>query len=1810
MQTFTLFVSTPGDVRDEHRALGGVVERLQARYWNLVRIQMRSVETELPGATADAARPGPADCDVFIGLLGSSPLPRLDRPGEGGALAEALAAVAGPDLLVYRRAGDAGEGKRVEAFLARFSPGPDPRPDRVFSAYATLDAFADLGERHLEARLRRRLRLEPGPAVVAPLEGSPFKGRGGFDDDDAPLFFGRNRPIAEALARLKANHAAGHAFLLIHGAAACGKSSLLRAGLAPRLSAGGGLPEIGAWRGSTLRPVEGGAPPLETLARAIGDALPELAQLPDSRPARAPAKRTPKRRPAAAPVWDQARLARALGDPGQRVFAIAAIIAALDRLRAAKPAHLLLRIDPLDDLFTAPEPPAALRDAYLEVLAALARSRRIWVVATLRSEFLPRLVEQSERFDDLGERGRYFLGPPDEADFRHIIRSPALAAGLQFERHPDSGRELSKQLAEDAAATRDGLPRLAATLGELYRRREHPVLTWSAYQELGGLRGDFGRSAEDSSQPRPVGRQGLRPAAAAAIACALLAAGLLAGVAYQRQRQAGQAAEQLRLAAAETRRALAAADFDAAAARIAAGLPDEALPYLLAALDGDPAHLDAQTLLLETLRGTTWHFPELELRHPLPPRRLCFGADRDTLFAATDSGTLAGGLHSTLRWDLEKPAITGRIVPQLGGTARALSVAPGGKRLVLQRARESGHDSFLYDAETMRMIARLPLAPSDPPAAPCLAWSADGLLLAYPAAPPPGGPARSFTWRIIDSSRGQTVRESDPLPPESAPPLAAQLDIQRLRVVAADASLLEIPMQPAARQLAGPPGGALEFALFSPDGSQLLTRPPAAGHETPPTRRHAIVPRPDEGLLVLEARDEPGDEGWTSPAALAARRPWVRADAPRPTTEASHFEIVTADGGRSAPARGDSRIECAAYAAGRIAVGAASGQLAIHEILPPPGHGFSSPAGAPAGAADPGWRRGADGLERRGRDWRLPAKPGGQPVPLALPPDWTQARAAARPADGAFAVLAGAAGDVAAGMVVCDASTGALRSGVEPLDGIRDLAFLGDSHRLAALGSREAVVAAVEPDGIRRQTLIPVVDGIALHHLASRGWLAIATATELHLHDDQDFSRVASLPIAPGPDRGDVAWAEDPARGLLAYRRGDRLDVWSLASRRPLVAGLRLPLAETAMSFGEKDGMLGIALEGGDFLPLARPAGLDAGQRAALRALAESVAGTRFAGDTRAIRFLPAAERRARAASVDRRVLEPLLPGAAALLDRIDRLPPRVAPAESWLPLWERLALGRGPHEARIVRWAADLGGDHPWFRPYLRGLIGASDRRLYTRQRGEARPQHAEVANYHRLAGDPETRGALKQAAWRARHTEPADPAAVATLDARLAATRAAHDRAPGPALAIAHAEALALRGRDPEAAAFLRDKLPADAALDLEQAHFLLASGLATGFPQAVEAALERLDSPWLWAAWVDAADSPDLATRVDRAMQAADGRGPAAVAALHAALRAADSAAIARALALARELPAPLRDYAAARALWAQGRSAEVFALWPGAPPDDSALDPVDDWGGWESALPVADRDAFFAELRQQLATLRVAPQAGFDELRALASRLLHPSTTTTFGRRRVRDAMVACALVLAHDPASAKQVGTMLGRARLAGADPLDCLRIEARSSMAAGDYSAAYGRWLELVDPEVAGAVASDYLEAARCLLHDAQDAPAVELLLRGKGKFAADPVFAHEAAWLLLGAARPEEAGILLDHGFSLPFTPEQRPTALAMLVCAAEQTGRGERADQAFHDLLAAAPDWGDTAALEALDWPPDLKRSLHEVAARQRGR
>jgi hypothetical protein len=89
----------------------------------------------------------------------------------------------------------------------------------------------------------------PGRGAVEP-EEPPYKGLASFGEDDAEWFYGRERLVAELIARL-----AGASLLGVVGPSGSGKSSAVRAGLVPALKAGV-LPKSENWIAVQMRPGE------------------------------------------------------------------------------------------------------------------------------------------------------------------------------------------------------------------------------------------------------------------------------------------------------------------------------------------------------------------------------------------------------------------------------------------------------------------------------------------------------------------------------------------------------------------------------------------------------------------------------------------------------------------------------------------------------------------------------------------------------------------------------------------------------------------------------------------------------------------------------------------------------------------------------------------------------------------------------------------------------------------------------------------------------------------------------------------------------------------------------------------------------------------------------------------------------------------------------------------------------------------------------------------------------------------------------------------------------------------------------------------------------------------------------------------------------------------------------------------------------------------------------------------------------------------------------------------------------------------
>ncbi len=97
------------------------------------------------------------------------------------------------------------------------------------------------------------------------LPDNPFVGLRPFNSNEGLLFFGRRDQTLELLEQLHKTR-----FLAVVGSSGCGKSSLIRAGLIPKLKAGFLLEQRDQWRVVVMKP---GDAPMENLAQSLVEAI-------------------------------------------------------------------------------------------------------------------------------------------------------------------------------------------------------------------------------------------------------------------------------------------------------------------------------------------------------------------------------------------------------------------------------------------------------------------------------------------------------------------------------------------------------------------------------------------------------------------------------------------------------------------------------------------------------------------------------------------------------------------------------------------------------------------------------------------------------------------------------------------------------------------------------------------------------------------------------------------------------------------------------------------------------------------------------------------------------------------------------------------------------------------------------------------------------------------------------------------------------------------------------------------------------------------------------------------------------------------------------------------------------------------------------------------------------------------------------------------------------------------------------------------------------------------------------------------------
>jgi len=295
------------------------------------------------------------------------------------------------------------------------------------------------GKRSLAQRLKD-LALDVQSGFDWDPRRAPYPGLPAFEREDAAVYFGRDPEVRELIDRLRARRAMGGAHMLaVLGASGSGKSSLLRAGVLPRLQKF----EPGFVVVPPLRP---GSDPCTELAKAMAEAL---------------------------------------GQPGEwRTLAehLAADPAAVatDLLMAAgrREATLLITIDQAEELFGSTPPEARVRfEGWLRAL----QRQPVLLLLTLRSD---RLGELQQWAQPIGAFEQFSLPPLPAARLAQVIEGPARVAGLGI------APGVVDAVMHDAGGA-DAMPLLAFTLRELWSQAmadagaDGPVIRLADYQALG-----------------------------------------------------------------------------------------------------------------------------------------------------------------------------------------------------------------------------------------------------------------------------------------------------------------------------------------------------------------------------------------------------------------------------------------------------------------------------------------------------------------------------------------------------------------------------------------------------------------------------------------------------------------------------------------------------------------------------------------------------------------------------------------------------------------------------------------------------------------------------------------------------------------------------------------------------------------------------------------------------------------------------------------------------------------------------------------------------------------------------------------------------------------------------------------------------------------------------------------------------------------------------------------------------------------------------------------------------------------------------
>lgn len=307
--------------------------------------------------------------------------------------------------------------------------------------------------------------LPPSLIVLAPFDpsqgddladqDSPYKGLSAFKESDASWFFGRGEAV-----KLLLDVVEHQRLVIVAGPSGSGKSSLILAGLLPRLKAGS---IVGSERWHYFPTLTPGSDPLASLL---------VVTCPDGKDLSA---------------WIAEHKPKLRNSPEYLRKLVHSILAHSAAGQESQPAVLI--VDQFEELFTLCTDQQIRTDfvsALLSIVHEAEPQHR--VILTIREDF----VQEAMQLPGLKDHEATPFRPPPltSAELRRVIEEPAKKIGLRFE------EGLIDELVREVVGDPTTLPLLQFALKQLWDHRERNRITWNAYEKVGRPAEALKRTAE------------------------------------------------------------------------------------------------------------------------------------------------------------------------------------------------------------------------------------------------------------------------------------------------------------------------------------------------------------------------------------------------------------------------------------------------------------------------------------------------------------------------------------------------------------------------------------------------------------------------------------------------------------------------------------------------------------------------------------------------------------------------------------------------------------------------------------------------------------------------------------------------------------------------------------------------------------------------------------------------------------------------------------------------------------------------------------------------------------------------------------------------------------------------------------------------------------------------------------------------------------------------------------------------------------------------------------------------------------------